>query len=134
MQRIVVLTDGSADDDDHVAAATEMAGSDGAIVLISVLAGALVSGVSPPAARGRRRRELENEATRRLRDQILRVNVDCEARVIAVFGDPVDDTLLLAVNLGADAVVVRPDSPRLDALRREATIPVLPLPQAEAPA
>lgn len=132
MTYFVVLTDGSAEDDDVVAEASRRAGDDGAVVLISVLPGSLVSGA--PAARGRRRRELENEATRRLRGQLDRLDVDCEAETVALFGDPVHDALLLADNLGAVAVVVRADSPSLGGLRREARIAVVDVPQAEAPA
>lgn len=69
-----------------------------------------------------------------MRDQLVRLEVDCEAQTVTLFGDPVEDALLLAANLGADAVVVRSDSPSLDRLRREASIPVLTVPQAEAPA
>lgn len=134
MAHFVVLTDGSADDDRLVAEASRRAGAEGAIVLISVLAGSLVAGVTPPAARGQRRRELENDATRRLRDQLVRLEVDCEAHTVALFGDSVHDTLLLANNLRADAVIVRSDSPSLDGLRGKSPIPVVTVPQAEAPA
>lgn len=134
MAHFVVLTDGSVADEGLVAEASRRAGRGGAVVLISVLAGSLVSGMTPPAVRGRRRRELENEAAQRLRDLLLRLEVDCEAQTVALFGDPVEDTLLLANNLGADAVIVRTDSPSLGGLRQMSSIPVLTVPQAEAPA
>lgn len=134
MPHLVVLTDGSADDDGLVAEASRKAGDDGAVVLIAVLPGLLVAGISPPRERGRRRRELEDEAARLLRDQLVRIGATCEAGVVALFGDPVDDTLLLANNLGADAVVVRSDFPCLDRMRGESMAPVVAVPQAEAPA
>lgn len=134
MSRFVVLADGSSDDDLYVAEAVARAGPDGAVVLIAVLPGSLVAGVDPPRERGRRRRELEDEAVRLLRDQLVRIGATCEAAVVALFGDPVDDTLLLANNLGADAVVVRSDAPSLGRLRSESMTPVVAVPQAEAPA
>lgn len=134
MARFVVLTDGSADDDRHVTEAVARAGRDGAVVLIAVLPGSLVAGVDPPRERGRRRRELEDEAVRLLRDQLVRIGATCEAAVVALFGDPVDDTMLLATNLGADAVFVRSDAPSQGRLRRESATPVVAVPQAEAPA
>lgn len=134
MAHVVVLTDGSESDDRLVAEAGAQAGPYGAVVALAVLPGSLVSGIHPPSARGRARREHENAATRRLSAQLGRVRIECEARTLALFGDAVDDTLLLATNLGADVVVVRADSPTVERLRQQSPTPVLEVPQAEAPA
>jgi hypothetical protein len=50
---------------------------------------------------------------------------------VALFGDEVDDTLLLTDNLGADAVVIGRSSPAVERLLAESRVPVLVIPASE---
>lgn len=134
MQHAVVVSDGSESHDEVVAEAATLVGPTGALAVITVLSGSLVARITPPADRGRRRRELEDEASYRLQRQLARVGVTCEARAVALFGDVVDDALLLATNLGVDAVVIASTSPHLERLRESAPMPVRAVGQADAPA
>lgn len=132
MRHLVVPSDGSTGCDRVVAAAARHAGDDGALALLTVLPGSLVDRSLPPHERGRVRRREEDEATARLRAQVDRLGLRCTVRIVALFGDDADDTVLLATNLGADAVVVERDSGLV--ARLEATpVRLLTVDQAEAP-
>lgn len=133
MRHLVVPTDGSAATDPVVADAAGRVGPDGALALICVLPGSLVDRSLAPAERGRVRRRAENDATARLREQVQRLDLRCAVRIISLFGDDVEDTVLLATNLGVDAVVVGADSPLVDALAGTPVRTVV-AGQADAPA
>src|SRR5690606_1559309 len=77
------------------------------------------------AERGRRRRDEENKAKQALADQIARTAPSPECHVLALFGEVVSDTLLLARNLGADAVAMAGRAPDLPAMLRAAPRPGL---------
>lgn len=128
VQHLVVPTAGGPDADQVVDWAARVAGAHGTLVLISVLPGSLVEKSLDPAERGRRRREEENRAKRELADQIARMAPTPDCHVIALFGDVVSDTLLLARNLGADAVVMASTDPHLSALLGESPLPVVVVP------
>lgn len=74
------------------------------------------------------RRQAENEAKAAVASQIARVAPLGACHVIALFGDVVDDTLLLATNLGADAVVMDGDDPFLTGMLANSSLPVVVLP------
>ncbi|MDX1447463.1 MAG: hypothetical protein R3246_00235 [Acidimicrobiia bacterium] len=131
MSYVVVLTDGAEASDRLVIAARRHSGGSASLVLLTVLSGGLVAGIDPPSARGRARRRLEDEATERLARQLRRVGV--QGRTLALFGDPVDDTILLTANLDAEAVVVAAEAAFVDRLRSRCPVPVFPVSQAEAP-
>ena len=105
-----------------------MAGETGTVVIVSVLAGSMVDRALPPAERGRTRRQAENQAKAAVAAQIARVAPLGACHVIALFGDVVSDTLLLATNLGADAVVMDGDDPSLSGMLASSPVPLVVLP------
>jgi nucleotide-binding universal stress UspA family protein len=131
MRHLVVCSDGTAEADPAVEGAARIADTHGTLVLICVLSGSLIDRSLPPALRGRERRAAVDAATRRLRDQAARLDVACEVHSVALFGDEVDDTLLLTDNLGADAVVIGRSSPAVVRLLAESHVPVLVIPDPE---
>ena len=74
------------------------------------------------------RRQAENAAQAAVASQIARIAPLGACHVVALFGDVVDDTLLLATNIGADAVVMDGDDPSLTAMLASAPLPVVVLP------
>jgi nucleotide-binding universal stress UspA family protein len=131
MRHLVVCSDGTTEADPAVEGAARIADAHGTLVLICVLPGSLIDRSLPPAQRGRERRAAVDAATRRLRDQAARLDVACEVHSVALFGDEVDDTLLLTDNLGADAVVIGRSSPAVERLLAESRVPVLVIPESE---
>jgi hypothetical protein len=130
VRNLVVSSNGGVHTDRCVRIAAQLASDAGAVVLISVLPGSLIAkGLSPDEA-GRRRRAAEDEATAALAAQLERVAPGVEASAIALFGDVVFDTLLLAGNLGADAVAMTSDDPALGDMIARSPIPVVAVPRA----
>lgn len=107
-----------------------MLDADGSVVLIAILPGSLVDRSLGPAERGRVRRTAEDDAAGALRDQVARIGLADRCHVIALFGDVVCDTLLLAANLGAEAVVMAADDPDVDQMVTSAEIPVAVVPRS----
>lgn len=105
-----------------------MIDADGSVVLIAVLPGSLVDRNLAPAERGRVRRAAEDNAADSLRAQAARTGLTDQCHVIALFGDVVSDTLLVAANLPADAVVMAADDPAVDQMVAAAEIPVTVVP------
>lgn len=97
-------------------------------MLIAVLPGSLVDGSFEPVERGRRRREEENRAKAALGAQIERIRPVTGCHVVVLFGDVVSDTVLLARNLGADAVWMAADAPDLIGMLADSPIPVVGVP------
>lgn len=128
MPNLVVPSNGGSETDHVMRTASDFAGEDGTVVAISVLAGSFVDKGLPPPEAGRRRRAAEDEAERKLLVQAARARVDC--RVIALFGHVVFDTLLLACNLDADAVVMAMDDPELARMLEQSPIPVVAVPRS----
>lgn len=120
----MVPTSGGTDSDDVVLPAAKLVDADGFVVLIAVLPGSLVDRNLAPADRGRVRRAAENDAADALRQQAARTGLTERCRVIALFGDVVSDTQLLAANLRADAIVMAADDPHVDQMAASSEIPV----------
>lgn len=103
-------------------------------MLISVLSGSMVGKSLAPGQRGQVRRSAENEARAKATVHLAELAPGADCHVVALFGDVVSDTLLLAANLGADAIVMAAEDPAMSAMLAESEIPVVVAPQAEAPA
>lgn len=130
----MIPSDGRPDADHVLEAAARTVGSDGVLVVVSVLSGSLIESNLVPAGRGRRRREEENRAKSALTAQIERTRPGAACHVMALFGDVVVDTLLLSRNLGADAIWMSADHPELSSMVSVSPIPVVVVPaQADAP-
>lgn len=114
--------------------AVDLAGAEGTVVLIWVLSGSMVDKGLAPGERGRVRRSAENEARAKATVHLAELALGADCHVVALFGDVVSDTLLLAANLGADAIVMAAEDPGVSAMLAESEIPVVVAPQAEAPA
>lgn len=110
--------------------AVDLAGPAGTIVLISVLPGSMVGKSLAPGERGQVRRSAENEARAKAAVHLARLAPGTECHVIVLFGDLVSDTLLLARNLGADAVVMAAEDPAVPAMLTESEIPVVLAPRS----
>lgn len=76
------------------------------------------------------RRQAENEAKAAVAAQIARVAPLGRCHVVALFGDVVSDTVLLATNLGADAVVMDGDDPSLSGMLASSPVPIVVLPRS----
>lgn len=124
MPNIVAPTDLTAASDAHLLHAFESA-DDGVVVVVAVLSGSLVDRALDPGEAGRVRRHHEDQAVEEARAQMARLGMDARFEVVALFGDVAFDTLLLAQNLGADAVVARAGDPATDEMERTASIPVI---------
>lgn len=114
--------------------AVDLAGAEGTIVLIWVLPGSMIDKGLAPGERGRVRRFAENDARSKTAAYLAQTEPGVDCHVVALFGDVVSDTLLLANNLGADAVVMAAGDPAVSGMLAESQIPVVVAPQAEAPA
>ena len=130
MRNLVVCSNGDESTDDSVRLAAAIAAGEGSVVAVSVLSGSLIDKSLPPAEAGRLRREAENEAKERLASQAERAAGDVDFHAVALFGDVVSDTLLVARNLGADGVVMSADSPDLEELITECPVPVVVIPRS----
>jgi nucleotide-binding universal stress UspA family protein len=130
VRNLVVCSNGDESTDDPVRLAAALAAVDGSVVAVSVLSGSLVDKSLPPSEAGRLRRGAENEAKERLASQADRAAGDADFHAVALFGDVVSDTLLVARNLGADGVVMSADSPDLKRMISECPVPVVVVPRS----
>lgn len=124
----MIPTDGGFGTDHVVRAASDAAGSEGTLVLVSVLSGSLIDRRLSPPERGSRRRDAENRRTKTVCDQIARTAPDANCHVITLFGEVVPDTLLVVGNLAADGIVMGEDDPDLNEMQAVAPVPVLVVP------
>ena len=126
MPNIVTPTDLTEASDAHLRHALEAADGDGgAVVVVVVLPGSLVGKGLAPGEAGRVRRHHEDRAVEAARAQVARLGGGARCEVVALFGDVAFDTLLVAENLGADAVVARAGDPATEEMERTASIPVV---------
>ena len=126
---MVVTTDLTGGCDEAVSFACHLAEEGGgSVVVVVVLSGRLVDGVLAAGERGRVRRQREDEAEVAAREQVVRVGASIPAHVVSLFGDVASDTLLVAHNLAADAVVVGAGHPATAEIIRAAEIPVIVVP------
>jgi nucleotide-binding universal stress UspA family protein len=129
MRHLVAVSDGSPATDACVRRALDRASAaGGAVVVVAVLPGSLIDRRLTPPEAGKRRREAENAARSAIANQLARVAPDVEADVVALFGDVVSDTLLLAQNLGADGVVMPGDHPDIERMIEHSPLEVLAVP------
>lgn len=129
MRNLVVASDGGEGADRCVRLADEMAlAAGGAVVLVSVLPGSRVGRGLEPREAGRRRREEEDRAKEVLLRQVTRTVPGAPIDIIALFGDVASDTILIATNLGADAVLIPSTDPAVADLVASSPIPVLVVP------
>ncbi|MEX2655281.1 MAG: universal stress protein [Acidimicrobiia bacterium] len=134
MRHFVVPFDDSPSTQRALRLAVDLAGSEGTVVLIWVLPGSMVDKGLSPGERGRVRRDAENGARARAAARLAELAPGADCHVVVLFGDVVSDTLLLAANLGVDAIVMAAEDPAVSAMIAESEIPVVVAPQAEAPA
>lgn len=97
----------------------------GTVVVVAVLPGSLVDPGLPPEEAGRIRRHHEERAVAEARAQVRGVGPPVSFEVIAVFGDVAFDTLLVAENLGADAIVAGAADPATVEMSVQSSIPVV---------
>jgi nucleotide-binding universal stress UspA family protein len=129
MRNLVVHSDLTPVSDSWVAAALRIAAeAEGEVAVIGVLPGSLIDKTAAPAEAGRRRRAEENRARSEIEAQLARLEPAVPCHGIAVFGDVAFDTLLLARNLGADAVVVPSTGADTAEFLRTSTVPVIAVP------
>lgn len=134
MRHFVVPFDDTPPTQSALRLAVDLAGAGGTIVLIWVLSGSMIDKSLAPGERGLVRRSAENDARAKAAAHLAQTAPGPDCHVVALFGDVVSDTLLLAGNLGADAVVMAAGDPAVPGMLAESGIPVVVAPQAEAPA